>query len=73
MVNLTLSIPVEVKQLMDEYQEIRWSEVVRKAIVQKLAVLRKLDQLSETSKLNDKDIEKIEHEIKRSIAKKHGV
>ncbi len=73
MVNVTLAVPTEVKQLMDEYQEVKWSEVIRNAIVQKLALLRKLDTLSEGSKLTDTDIEKIEHEIKKKIAKRHGM
>ena len=73
MVNITLSIPTEVKKMMDQYEEVKWSEVARKAIIQKLALLRRLDELSASSKLSDQDIEKIEHEIKRKIAKKHGM
>ncbi|MBS3067106.1 hypothetical protein J4450_00265 [Candidatus Micrarchaeota archaeon] len=73
MVNITLSIPAEIKKMMETYEEVKWSEVARKAIIQKLAVLRKLDELSQSSKITDKDIEKMEHEIKRKVAKKHGI
>ncbi len=71
MVNITLSVPEDVKKLMDGYSEVKWSEVARKAIVQKLAMLRKLDELSASSKLTESDIEKMEHELKKRIAKKH--
>ena len=67
MVNITLSIPAEIKKMMETYEEVKWSEVARKAIIQKLAVLRKLDELSQSSKITDKDIEKMEHEIKRKL------
>ncbi len=73
MVNITLSIPAEIKKMMETYEEVKWSEVARKAIIQKLAVLRKLDELSQSSKITDEDIEKMEHEIKRKVAKKHGI
>ncbi|MDO8553906.1 MAG: hypothetical protein Q7S22_03815 [Candidatus Micrarchaeota archaeon] len=73
MVNVTLSVPEEVKKMMDEYSEVKWSEVARKAIIQKLAMLRKLDEMSVSSTLTDADIEKMEHEIKRKVAKKHGM
>ena len=73
MVNVTLAVPTEVKSMMEEYSEVRWSEVIRNAIVQKLALLRKLDSLSEGSKLPDADIEKMEHEIKKRVAKRHEI
>ncbi|MEK6981699.1 MAG: hypothetical protein AABX38_02105 [Candidatus Micrarchaeota archaeon] len=73
MTNITLSIPVEVKKMMDEYSEVKWSEVARKAIIEKLAILRRLDQLSVSSKITDEDIMKMEKELKGRIASKHGM
>lgn len=73
MTNITLSVPDNIKKMMDNYSEVKWSEVARKAIIQKLATLRRLDELSKTSKITDKDIKEIEHIIKSRAAKKHGV
>lgn len=42
MSNITLYLPDKVKEEVDSYQDIRWSEVVRQAILNKLLELRKL-------------------------------
>ena len=41
MPNITLSIPEDVYRRMKKYREVRWSEVVRKAIVE---YLRRLEE-----------------------------
>lgn len=45
MSNITLYLPAEVKQSLDTHPEIRWSEVVRQAVINKLKELRKLEIL----------------------------
>ncbi|NYZ77001.1 hypothetical protein H0O02_01655 [Candidatus Micrarchaeota archaeon] len=45
MSNVTLYVPENVKEEMDEHDEIRWSEVVRKAVIGKLKELKKLELL----------------------------
>ena len=45
MANLTLSIHDALKLQMERYDEVRWSEVAKKAIQSKLLELRKLDLL----------------------------
>ncbi len=45
MANITLSITDVLKLQMERYDEVRWSEVAKKAILQKLLELRKLDLL----------------------------
>jgi hypothetical protein len=45
MSNVTLYVPDEVKQKMDAHSEIKWSEVVRKAVLEKLKQLKKLELL----------------------------
>ena len=44
MVSMTLAVPFELKQKMESFSEINWSEVARQAFVQKikdLEILRK--------------------------------
>ena len=45
MANITLSISDMLKHEIEYYTEIRWSEVAKKAIVEKVFELRKLDIL----------------------------
>ena len=45
MSNITLYLPDEVKKELDAHSEVRWSEVIRQAVISKLKELRKLDLL----------------------------
>ncbi len=45
MSNITLYLPDNVKKAVDAYAEVRWSEIVRQAIISKLAELKKLELL----------------------------
>ncbi|MBI4020341.1 MAG: hypothetical protein HY367_03330 [Candidatus Aenigmarchaeota archaeon] len=69
MPNLTLSIPVELHRKMKKHSEIRWSEVVRKTIAERIEDLELMDRLARNSRLTKKDVEDISHKIKRDIYK----
>ena len=79
MVNITLALPAELHSKMKEHTEIRWSEVVRKAISEKIKVLEQvkdfeeIERIASKSKLTQKDVEEISNKIKRSVAKKLGL
>jgi len=73
MVNMTLSIPKELHQKMKKMPEIRWSEVARGAIQQRIEDLELMDRLASKSKLTKKDVEKIGNKIKIGIARRHGI
>ena len=45
MANLTLSMPADVSEQMKSYSEIKWSEIARSAILEKIIHLRKLELL----------------------------
>jgi hypothetical protein len=45
MSNVTLYVPEYVKEEMVEHSEIRWSEIIRKAVIEKLNELKKLQLL----------------------------
>ena len=70
MPNLTLSIPDELHTRMKKHSEIRWSEVVRKSLSEKVETLDLLDQLTKKSKLTKKDVEKISSNINKEVFKK---
>ena len=75
-VNVTLSVPVELKMEMDSFKEINWSEVMRKTLAEKLhrlELMRKLDELTAGSKLTESDVKRIAEKIKEGIAERHGL
>jgi predicted CopG family antitoxin len=68
MPNITLSIPDELHKKMKQMSDIRWSEIARRAIEQRMNDLETLNRLASKSKITDKDIEEISKKIKRSTA-----
>ena len=67
MPNVTLSISEKLHRKMKQHSEIRWSEVVRKTIAEKIETLEIMDKLTKKSKLTQKDIEQIAHKINREV------
>jgi predicted CopG family antitoxin len=73
MANITLAIPDDIYAKMKKMKEIRWSEVARGAIKQRMNDLEIMNRITSKSKFTEKDIEKLSEKIKRGIAKKHGL
>ena len=71
MPNMTLAIPIDLKEKMDHFKEINWSEVARQAINQKVFLLERMNKLFSKSKLNQTDIEKHSAQIKKNVWKKY--
>ena len=63
--NLTLALPDELQQRMKQHSEIRWSEVVRKSISQKLDLLEAMNKIAQKSKLTKKDVDELSRKIKK--------
>lgn len=70
MSNMTLSLPDEISAQMRHYSEIRWSEVARKAIIERLETLQLADKLAQKSKLTEQDVKEFGALIKKEAAKK---
>ncbi len=66
MVNMTLSIPPDLHSRMKRFSEIRWSEVVRKSISEKINILETMDRIAEKSKLTQKDVDDIAKKVNRA-------
>lgn len=73
MPNITLSIPEDLHEKMKHHSEIRWSEVVRKTISEKVELLEAMDRIAKKSKLTQKDVDEIAEKIDSSVAKKLGL
>ena len=70
MVNITLSVPEELKKSLDKHSEINWSEVARQAFKDKLIKLSILEKFSSKFKLSDKEIEELSDKINSELSKK---
>ena len=68
--NMTLAIPNEVQDEMKQFSEVRWSEVARKAIIEKIKTLKLAEKLAEKSKLTQKDVDDFSKKIKSLVGKR---
>lgn len=71
MASLTLAVPAELKQKMDSFRYINWSEVARAAIVNKVQMLQRMDKLLSKSILTQEDTIKYGRLINKHIWKRH--
>ena len=65
---MTLALPEELHIKMKQFSEVRWAEVARKAIEQRVNDLETMNKIASKSKLTKKDVEEISKKIKRSAA-----
>ena len=72
MVNITLSIPNELHELVKKHSEIKWSEIARRAMWIEARKLDLMDNLTSKSKLTEKDIEELDHKIKAGLLKRYS-
>jgi hypothetical protein len=69
MVSLTLSVNDELKAKMDEHPEMNWSEVARRAIMEKIEDLEFMKKISEKSRLTEKDAIALGRKVNKGMAK----
>jgi predicted CopG family antitoxin len=65
MTNMTLAIPDDLHQRMKKHSDIRWSEVVRKSIAQKVELLDMMEKIARKSKLTKSDVNELAHKINK--------
>ncbi|MEK6888671.1 MAG: hypothetical protein AABW80_01040 [Nanoarchaeota archaeon] len=73
MVNITLSIPDELQGELRKYDEVNWSAVIRKLLVEHLERIKMVEKIAQKSKLTEKDAKEIADKIDKSVAKKLGL
>jgi len=71
--NITLALPDELQEKMRKHSEIRWSDVARKSIAQKIELLELMDKIAKKSKLTQKDADEIAQKIDSAVSKKLGL
>jgi hypothetical protein len=68
--NMTLAIPNEIQDEMRHFTEVRWSEVARKAIIEKIDALKMAEHFAGKSKLTQKDVAEFNKKIKTLAGKR---
>lgn len=70
MTNITLSLPEQVHKEMKHFSEVRWSEVARKAIIEKIETLHLAEKLAQKSKLTEQDVAEFSKKLKSAATKR---
>jgi len=70
MPNMTLSIPEELHRKMKRHTELKWSDIARQAFEKKVNEVELMDKILSKSELDEKDAERIGHEIKSKSNKR---
>ena len=68
MTTLTLAVPDEMKQKMDSFPEMNWSEVARQAFMQKIEDMEFLRKFKEKSELTEADALRLGNEVSKSVS-----
>ncbi len=68
MTNITLSISEELKKELQKHQEVNWSAVIRRAMIEHLRNVRIAEAIAQKSKLTEKDVAEISKIIKKDMA-----
>lgn len=69
MVNITLALNDDIHKRMSNHSEIKWSEIVRKAIEKKLLETELEQRILSKSKLTIKDVNELSGKIKKEMFK----
>ena len=73
MANLTLSIPNEIKEMMENFPEINWSEVARDSIKKKITQLNFLKGFRINSELTPEDAVNLGKEVSKLLLKHYKI
>lgn len=69
MPNMTLSLPEDIYRIVKAHNEVRWSEIARRAIEDYAKKITLLNAMTEKSDLTEDDIVALDHTVKAGIQK----
>ena len=72
MVNVTLSIPSDLKQKMDNFAEINWSAVAREAFDDKIKDMEFIKKFKAKSTWTEEDAIRLGRELNANLAKRRS-
>ena len=71
MPNITLAVSKELHRKMREHPEVKWSEVVRRIIAQRIQDLERMDAIAQRSRLLPEDIDELDHLVKEGLRRRY--
>jgi hypothetical protein len=73
MVTMTLALSSELKNRMDGFPEMNWSEIARQAFNQRIKDMEFLREFKKNSTLTEKDALKMGAELNKRLAKRYKI
>ena len=71
MTTMTLAVPSELKNKMEKFPEMNWSEVARQAFMQRIKDLEFLKKFKSDSTLTEEDALRLGRELNKNLAKRY--
>lgn len=71
MANITLSVPDGLHRKMKKHPEVKWSEVVRRVLAEKIRDLELMDRITAKSMLTSRDVDELDHILKDALRKRY--
>ena len=68
MPNVTIRVPDDLKEEMDDHPEINWSEVARRSMHEYLQKLRVAEEIAAESQLTEAEAEELGEAVKHAVA-----
>ena len=68
---MTLSVPQDLYTIIKKHNQIKWSEIARRAMWDYAKKMELLDQLTADSKLTEKDVMELDKVIKKALTKRY--
>ena len=76
MATATLTVSDDVKEELNNFSWINWSEIARESFLERLRrdkAFEKFDEILKNSKMTDELAFKLADELKKKVAKRHGL
>ena len=71
MTTMTLAVPSELKDKMEKFPEMNWSEVARQAFTQRIKDLEFLKKFKSDSTLTEEDALRLGRKLNKNLAKRY--
>ena len=71
MTTMTLAVPSELKNKMETFPEMNWSEVARQAFMQRIKDLEFLKKFKSNSTLTEEDALRLGRKLNKNLAKRY--
>ena len=71
MVNITLSVPEDLKKEMEKFPEINWSVLFRETIRKRIMLLRQIKEFTKDSEFTEEDAIRLGREVNKAVHKRH--